>query len=91
MADKRTVLTPILSDRTPHRGQAINAIDSSANPSVPTASPTPFFFRIKSVTTKDMEEFRNTKNDIEKKHTPMRYVAACSRVTVNISTRLDND
>ena len=72
------------SDKTPHIGQAISATSSSAKPRLPMAFPTPSFSLIRSVITKDTEEFRNTKNEIENRQTPRRYVAAWIDVAVNM-------
>lgn len=79
-----TILTPILSDMIPHVGQATRAKISSAKPNEPTASPTPLVCSIRSVTTKEMEEFKNTKKEIENNDTPRRYVTACNGVDANM-------
>lgn len=80
-----TILTPILSDMIPHVGQATRAKTSSAKPNEPAASPTPLVCSIRSVITKEMEEFKKTKKEIENNATPRRYVTACSGVDLNMA------
>lgn len=77
-----TDLTPILSLRMPHTGHATRATSSSAKPSVPTASPTPFCCPIRSVTTKLIELFKKTRKEMLKSAMKQRYVATCTRVAV---------
>ena len=69
----------------PHVGQATRAKTSSAKPNEPTASPTPLLCSIRSVITKETEEFKKTKKDIENNETPRRYVTACNGVDVNMA------
>jgi hypothetical protein len=85
-----TALTPNLSDKNPQIGQAINATSSSANPSVPTKSPTPLSTPKRSVMTNDTLLFRNTRNDMENRHTQSRYVDAWSGVTEEANGRREN-
>lgn len=68
--------TPRRSDTRPQAGQATRATISSAKPSVPTTSPTPFFCPMRSVMTKETELLRKTRNEMEKSEMPSRYVTA---------------
>ena len=76
----QTLRTPNLSERIPQNGQATSATNSSANPRVPTRSPTPSLTPIRSVTTNETLLFRKTRKDIENKQTANRYAQACAVV-----------
>lgn len=60
------------------------ASNSSAKPRDPAASPCPSGRLIRSVITKDIDEFIKTRKAMENGQTAKRYVAVCSRVAVNI-------
>lgn len=79
-----TSLVPMRSDARPHKGQATNATISSANPRVPTASPTPSSCLRTSVITNETDEFRKTRKEIENKQTPPRYETAWVQLAVNM-------
>lgn len=71
-----TQRTPKRSDKRPQAGQAIKATTSSTKPRVPTTSPTPFFWPMRSVMTKETELLRKTRKEMEKSEMPRRYVIA---------------
>lgn len=77
-----TILIPSRSDTIPQKGQAARATSSSAKPSVPTASPTPSFWPMRSVITNEMELLRKTRKLIENSATPHRYVTTWRRLAV---------
>ena len=79
----RTHRTPTRSLSSPHTGHATSATSSSANPSVPTASPTEDFWWRRSVITKEMEALRKTRKEMLKRATNRRYVVIWRRVAVN--------
>ncbi len=79
---------PMRSESMPHKGQATRANNSSANPRVPAAFPRPSLVPIRSVITKEIDEFKKTRNAMENGQTPSRYVATCSFVARNILLRV---
>jgi len=63
-----------LSDKVPQAITETTATSSSTKPRFPTISPSPSWIPSRSVTTKLRDEFRKTKNDIEDRQMPNRYV-----------------